>query len=101
MFTEQELAFLQAQPLARIATVDHDGQPTFDVVGFQFDGALLHWRSPATDHAQIQKYCGRQPQGVPDYRRSQVASSLAATRDQDSRHRGSRPAPGTPRPREL
>lgn len=38
MFSEQELAFLRAQPLARMATVDHDGQPTVDVVGFQFDG---------------------------------------------------------------
>ena len=42
MFSEQELAFLQAQPLARIATVDHDGQPTVDVVGFQFDGARFY-----------------------------------------------------------
>jgi len=101
MFSEQELAYLQAQPLARIATVDNDGQPTVVVVGFQFDGALLHQRSPARDDAQIQKYCGRPPQGVAHYRRSQVVSSLAATRDQDPRHRGSRPASGTPRPREL
>jgi len=42
MFSEQELAFLQAQPLTRIATVDHDGQPTVDVVGFQFDGARFY-----------------------------------------------------------
>ncbi len=42
MFSEQELAFLQAQPLARIATVDHDGQPTVDVIGFQFDGARFY-----------------------------------------------------------
>ena len=42
MFSEQELAFLQAQPLARIATVDHDGQPTVDVVGFQFDGTRFY-----------------------------------------------------------
>ena len=42
MFSEQELAFLQAQPLTRIATVDNDGQPTVDVVGFQFDGARFY-----------------------------------------------------------
>jgi pyridoxamine 5'-phosphate oxidase family protein len=42
MFSEQELAFLQTQPLARIATVDTDGQPTVDVVGFQFDGARFY-----------------------------------------------------------
>jgi pyridoxamine 5'-phosphate oxidase family protein len=42
MFSEQELTFLRAQPLARIATVDNDGQPTVDVVGFQFDGARFY-----------------------------------------------------------
>ena len=42
MFSEQELVFLQGQPLARIATLDHDGQPTVDVVGFQFDGARFY-----------------------------------------------------------
>ena len=42
MFSEQELAFLRAQPLARIATVDNDGQPTVVVVGFQFDGARFY-----------------------------------------------------------
>jgi len=42
MFSEQERAFLQAQPLARIATVATDGQPTVDVVGFEFDGARFY-----------------------------------------------------------
>lgn len=42
MFSEQELAFLHGQPLARIATVDQDGQPTVDVVGFGFDGARFY-----------------------------------------------------------
>lgn len=42
MFSEQELAFLQAQHLTRIATVDHTGQPTVDVVGFQFDGMRFY-----------------------------------------------------------
>ena len=42
MFSEQDLAYLQAQPLARIATVDNDGQPTVVVVGFQFDGARFY-----------------------------------------------------------
>src|SRR2546423_15618795 len=42
MFSEQELAYLQAQPLARIATVDNDGQPPVVVVGFQFDGARFY-----------------------------------------------------------
>jgi pyridoxamine 5'-phosphate oxidase family protein len=42
MFSEQEQAFLQVQPLARIATVATDGQPTVDAVGFEFDGARFY-----------------------------------------------------------
>src|SRR5215469_5604381 len=42
MFSGQELAFLRAQPLARIATVDNEEQPTVDAVGFEFDGARFY-----------------------------------------------------------
>ena len=42
MFSEQEQAFLQSQLLARIATVDTDGQPTVDAVGFEFDGKRFY-----------------------------------------------------------
>ena len=42
MFSEQELSFLHEQPLARIATVDKDEQPTVDAVGFEFDGARFY-----------------------------------------------------------
>ena len=38
MFSEEELAYLKSQPLARLATVSPDGQPTVDAVGFRFDG---------------------------------------------------------------
>jgi pyridoxamine 5'-phosphate oxidase family protein len=38
MFSEEELAYLRSQRLARLATVDGGGQPTVDTVGFQFDG---------------------------------------------------------------
>ncbi len=38
MFSETEVAFLQAQPLARLATVNLHGQPDVDAVGFRFDG---------------------------------------------------------------
>ena len=38
LFSEQELAFLRGQPLARIGTVDDQGQPTVDAVDFEFDG---------------------------------------------------------------
>ncbi len=42
MFSEQELAFLREQPLARIGTVDDQGQPTVDAVGFEFDGTRFY-----------------------------------------------------------
>src|SRR6266516_4940674 len=42
MFSEQELAFLQTQRIARIATVAPDGQPTVDAVGFSFDGSHFY-----------------------------------------------------------
>lgn len=38
MFTDEEIACLGSQRLARLATVASDGQPTVDAVGFQFDG---------------------------------------------------------------
>ncbi len=41
MFSEQELAYLQTQRLARLATVDAEGQPTVDAVGFSLDGGQI------------------------------------------------------------
>jgi pyridoxamine 5'-phosphate oxidase family protein len=41
MFSEQELAYLQSQRLARLATVDTNGQPTVDAVGFSLDGGQI------------------------------------------------------------
>ncbi len=38
MFSNEELAYLADQRLARIATVDTSGQPSVDAVGFAFDG---------------------------------------------------------------
>jgi pyridoxamine 5'-phosphate oxidase family protein len=37
-FTEEEIAYLRTQRLARIATVAADGQPDAMPVGYQFDG---------------------------------------------------------------
>lgn len=42
MFSQQEHAYLQTQPLARLATVEPDGQPDVDVVGFEFDGTRFY-----------------------------------------------------------
>ena len=48
MFSESELEYLKSQRLARIATVDTDGQPTVDAVGFSLDGdqILIGTHSP-------------------------------------------------------
>jgi pyridoxamine 5'-phosphate oxidase family protein len=42
MFTEQEIAYLKSQRLARIATVGADGQPDVAPVGFEFDGTAFY-----------------------------------------------------------
>ncbi len=38
-FTEEEVAYLRSQPVARIATVGEDGQPDVVPVALEFDGA--------------------------------------------------------------
>ncbi|WP_433472442.1 PPOX class F420-dependent oxidoreductase [Spirillospora sp. CA-142024] len=40
-FSEEEVAYLGSQRLARIATVGPDGQPDVSPVGFEFDGTYL------------------------------------------------------------
>jgi pyridoxamine 5'-phosphate oxidase family protein len=42
MFSETEIAYLESQLLARLATVSGDGQPTVDAVGYEFDGAHFY-----------------------------------------------------------
>jgi len=37
-FTEEEIAYIQSQPLARLATVDAEGQPDVTPVGLEWDG---------------------------------------------------------------
>lgn len=37
-FTDEEIAFIRSQPLARVATVSADGQPDVVPVAFEFDG---------------------------------------------------------------
>jgi pyridoxamine 5'-phosphate oxidase family protein len=41
-FTEEEITYLRSQPLARISTVDDDGQPDVSPVGFEFDGTYFY-----------------------------------------------------------
>jgi pyridoxamine 5'-phosphate oxidase family protein len=42
MFTQKEIAYLNSQPLARLATVAPDGQPDAAPVGFELDGQYLY-----------------------------------------------------------
>jgi len=42
MFSEKEVAYLKSQLLARIATIDPDGQPDVAPVGFEFDGRYFY-----------------------------------------------------------
>jgi pyridoxamine 5'-phosphate oxidase family protein len=41
-FSDEEIAYLRSQRLARIATVSADGQPDVAPVGFEFDGTHVH-----------------------------------------------------------
>ena len=41
MFTDEEIAYLRSQPLARVATVGGDGQPDVVPLAFEFDGVAF------------------------------------------------------------
>jgi pyridoxamine 5'-phosphate oxidase family protein len=53
-FTEEEIAYLRSQRLARIATVGGDGQPDVAPVGFEFDGT--HFYVGGMDPAKTRKF---------------------------------------------
>ncbi len=55
MFSEQELAFLRTQSLARLATVAVTGQPDVDAVGFGFDGERFYIGGYALEHTRKYK----------------------------------------------
>jgi pyridoxamine 5'-phosphate oxidase family protein len=40
-FTDEEIAYLRSQPLARLATLSADGQPDVVPVGLEFDGTAF------------------------------------------------------------
>jgi len=42
MFTENEIAYLKSQPLARIATVSPSGQPDNSATGFEVEGQVIY-----------------------------------------------------------
>ena len=55
-FTDEEIAYLRSQPLARLATVHGDGQPDVVPVGLEFDGTYLWVGGGATDVAHTRKF---------------------------------------------
>ena len=40
-FTDEEIAYMRSQPLARLATLSADGQPDLVPVAFEFDGTVF------------------------------------------------------------
>ena len=42
MFSEKELEYLKAHPLARLGTATSAGQPDVDAVGYEFDGMRFY-----------------------------------------------------------
>jgi pyridoxamine 5'-phosphate oxidase family protein len=40
-FTDEEIAYLKSQPIARVATVGADGQPDVVPLAFEFDGTYF------------------------------------------------------------
>jgi pyridoxamine 5'-phosphate oxidase family protein len=40
-FSDEEIAYLQSQPVARLATVNEDGQPDVVPVAFELDGSHI------------------------------------------------------------
>jgi pyridoxamine 5'-phosphate oxidase family protein len=53
-FTDAELHYLRSQPLARLATVDAEGQPDVVPVGITIDGPYIY--IAGRDNARTRKY---------------------------------------------
>jgi hypothetical protein len=46
-FTDEEIAYLQSQPIARVGTLCADGQPDVVPLAFEFDGTFFWVGVPA------------------------------------------------------
>lgn len=55
-FTEEELAYLRSQPLARLATVGAEDQPDVVPVNFEFDGADFWVGGPGESVLRTRKF---------------------------------------------
>jgi pyridoxamine 5'-phosphate oxidase family protein len=54
-FSDEEIAYLQSQPLARLATVNADGQPDVVPVAFELDGPYIWVGGVGPDVARTRK----------------------------------------------
>jgi pyridoxamine 5'-phosphate oxidase family protein len=55
-FTDDEVAYLRSQPLARLATTSVDGQPDVVPVGFEFDGTYFWVGGPGASVLLTRKF---------------------------------------------
>jgi pyridoxamine 5'-phosphate oxidase family protein len=54
-FSDEEIAYLQSQPIARLATVNADGQPDVVPVAFELDGPYIWIGGVGPDVAHTRK----------------------------------------------
>jgi pyridoxamine 5'-phosphate oxidase family protein len=55
VFSDDEIAYLQSQPIARLATVNADGQPDVVPVAFELDGSYIWVGGVGPDVAHTRK----------------------------------------------
>jgi pyridoxamine 5'-phosphate oxidase family protein len=55
-FTEEEIAYLRSQPLARVATLSDDGQPDVVPLAFEFDGECFWVGGPGDSVLRTRKF---------------------------------------------
>lgn len=55
-FSDEELAYLRSQPLARLATLGDDGQPDVVPVGLEFDGSVFWVGGPGASVLRTRKF---------------------------------------------
>jgi pyridoxamine 5'-phosphate oxidase family protein len=55
-FTDEEIAYLRSQPIARVATLSADGQPDVVPLAFEFDGSYFWVGGTGPDVANTRKF---------------------------------------------
>jgi pyridoxamine 5'-phosphate oxidase family protein len=63
-FTDEEVAYLRSQRLARIATVSPGGQPDVPPAGYEYDGTYRY--VGGMDPVKTRKFAAGQPESPSD-----------------------------------